>query len=242
MTFKKLWSSINVFYVEELSWSAPVFTDRREAGQLLGRLLAKEGLRLDAVFGLAAGGVPVALEAAQELGICIDIIVVKKITYPWTTEAGFGAVAIDGSYEYDRAAAAYAGLSEEHVKVRVRELLEYVRRRTVLVRGSMEYPRLEGRKVLVVDDGIATGYTMRVGVKLLKSLGASKVYAAAPTASIDGAKFVADVADAVYVLNLRSGPYFAVADAYMEWHDVSDEELVVLVDEARTRGLLCPWL
>jgi putative phosphoribosyl transferase len=231
----------NVYHVEELSWRAPVFRDRRDAGRILGELLAGE-VSVNVVYGLAAGGVPVALEAAGRLGGCLDIVVVKKITYPWTTEAGYGAVAVDGTFEYDVEAARMLGLTGEDVARRVGEVLRAVRRRTVLARGSSEYPRLEGASVVVVDDGIATGYTMRVAVRFLRRLGAGRVYAAAPTASVDGALFVGEVADAVYVANLRGGPYYAVADAYMEWHDVSDEELLEYVREARRRGLLCPWL
>jgi putative phosphoribosyl transferase len=230
-----------VYYVEELSWRAPVFADRREAGKLLGKLLA-DALKIDAVYGLAAGGVPVAIEAAKRIGACFDVVVVKKITYPWTTEAGYGAVAVDGSLEYSREAAEMLGFNEDYVRKEAERVLQAVKRRTLMVRGTEKYPDMKGKKLVVIDDGIATGYTMRVAVQFLRSLGAEKVYAATPTASVDGALFVAEKADAVYVINLRGGPYYAVADAYMEWHDVSDEELVGYVEEAKREGLLCPWL
>ncbi len=232
----------NVYYVEELSWSAPVFTDRREAGEILGHVLSRHLGGAHVVFGLAAGGVPVALEVARKLGACLDVVVVKKITYPWTTEAGFGAVAVDGTVEYDESVARSLGLDGERMARRVEEVRAYVERRTRLVRGTTEYPGLEGRTVVLVDDGIATGYTMRVAARFLRRLGPSRLYLAAPTASLDGARFVSGEADAVVVLNVRAGPVFAVADAYVEWHDVSDDELVAYVDEARRAGILCPWL
>jgi predicted phosphoribosyltransferase len=238
----KLEGTGNVYYVDELSWSAPVFTDRREAGEILGRILARRLGRVDVVYGLAAGGVPVALEAARQLGACLDVVVVKKITYPWTTEAGFGAVAVDGSYDYDRSAASYLGYSDAKVAELAREVRERVVRRTLLVRGSTEYPVLRGLRVVLVDDGIATGYTMLVAARFLRRLGPDKLYLAAPTASIDGARFVSGEADEVVVVNIRGGPVYAVADAYVEWHDVSDEELSAYIDEAREGGLLCPWV
>ena len=243
MGLKLLEGTANVYYVEELSWAAPVFTDRREAGDVLAEAVLERAGRPDAVFGLAAGGVPVALEVAARTHSCLDVVVVKKITYPWTTEAGFGAVAPDGSYDYSPEGARLAGYtSREEVEEAARRVHDYVVRRTRLVRGTDSYPRLDGRRVVVVDDGIATGYTMLVAVRFLKRLGASRVYAAAPTASVDGARLVAGEADEVVVVNLRSGPYYAVADAYTEWHDVGDDELVAYVEEAATRNLLCPWL
>ncbi len=239
----RLEGTSNVYYVEELSWTAPVFTDRREAGTLLGDLLWEELGSVDAVFGLAAGGVPVALEVAARLGSCFDIVVVKKITYPWTTEAGFGAVAPDGSYDYDPEGAALAGYrSEDEVREAARRVRDYVVRRTMLVRGSTDYPRLDGKSVIVVDDGVATGYTMLVTAKFLRSLGADQIYGAAPTASVEGAKLVSKAVDRLIVINLRGGPVYAVADAYTEWHDVSDTELAAYMDEAGKRDLLCPWV
>ncbi len=227
----------NVYYVEELSWRYPVFRDRRHAGRLLGSLLSSLPEKPVAVYALAAGGIPVALEAAEALGACMDVVVVKKITYPWTTEAGYGAVAPDGGYEYDRRVHDLLGYTLEEVRKQAAMVHRYVVERTLRLRGSLEYKPPNGL-VAVVDDGIATGYTMLVALGFLERVGARKLLAAAPTASVDGAMMVSEKAP-VYVLNLRRGPYYAVADAYVEWHDVSDEEAKSLLEEARRKGLLC---
>ena len=232
-------------YCRELSWRAPVFRDRLEAGRLLGAFVEQVlgSNSVDVVFGLAAGGVPVAFEVSRVIGACFDVVVVKKITFPWTTEAGFGAVAIDGSFEYDeKIAHEYLGYNRETVMVLVDNIREYVFERTLRLRGNTSYPRLKKKRVLLVDDGIATGYTMAVGVKFLRSLGAQKVVVATPTASVDGAIRVSHVADQVVVLNLRGGPYYAVADAYVEWHDVSDDEARSYLEKAVNEKLACTWV
>ncbi|ABM80353.1 phosphoribosyltransferase [Hyperthermus butylicus] len=217
-------SGDRVVYCSELSWKQPVFRDRIHAGEVLAEFIHAIGVRTDYVFGLAAGGVPVAATTACKLGVAFDAIVVKKITFPWTSEAGFGAVALDGTLLYDEDVAGRLGYSKEDVKIIARKLSNYIEERTRRIRGSTNYPSLNGMTVLLVDDGIATGYTMAVGVQFLRKLGASRVIAAAPTGSIDGSLMVSKYTELVAVANLRSGPYFAVADAYLEWHDVSDDE------------------
>ena len=228
----------NIIYCEDTSWKTHVFKNRFEAGEKLALYLLDQGIgREYIVFGLVAGGVPVAYSVAKTIGSPMDILVVKKITYPWTTEAGFGAVTVDGSYDYDAFAAyMYLRYSDEQVARLAKHVHEYVLARTRRLRKRVEYERLDGRRVVLVDDGIATGYTMVVGVRFLKKLGASSVIAAAPTASSDGAKLVAREADKVVVLNLRHPPY-AVADAYEEWHDVSDEEVLEILEQARREKL-----
>ncbi len=223
----------NIIYCNDTSWRTRVFKNRFEAGEKLALFLLDQGIGGEGiVFGLAAGGVPVAYSVAKILGCLMDILVVKKITFPWTTEAGFGAVAINGSYDYDEFLAhAYLKYTEEQVAGLARHVHEYVVARTKRLRGKTEYDKLDGRRVVLVDDGIATGYTMIVGVRFLKKLGAASVIAAAPTASSDGARLVAREADKVVVLNLRHPPY-AVADAYEEWHDVSDEEVIDILEKA----------
>ncbi|MET1100866.1 MAG: phosphoribosyltransferase family protein [Pyrodictiaceae archaeon] len=231
-----------IVYLEDYSWREHVFKDRRSAGRVLGELLLEVVGTVHAVFGIAAGGVPVALEAADRLGSCLDIVFVKKITFPWTTEAGFGAVALDGTLEYDRLVAESMGFTGRVLEEMVRRALEAAKKRAALVRISTNYPSLKGMRVVVVDDGIATGYSMRVAVRFLRKRGAQVVVAAAPTASLEGAEFVAREADELVVANLRSGEVYAVADAYIEWYDVDDEELKSYLEEARRRKLLCPWI
>ena len=181
-------------------------------------------IEFDKVFAIPAGGVPVAIEVAEAYKKPLDLVIVKKVLYPWTTEAGFGAVAPDGT-----AVLAPVELPDEVIKEKVREALEKVLYREKILRGGRPYevpPR-----VAVIDDGIATGYTMIAAIRFLRKMGAESVIAAAPTASADGASLVAKEADLVVVPNIRSGPYFAVAEAYVEWRDLTEEEVLEMLSE-----------
>ncbi len=219
-----------ILYCRDLVDRVAVFRDRADAGVFLSSVVRKvlgEEYEDLIVIGLVAGGVPVAVALSREIKAKLDVVVVKKILYPWTTEAGFGAVAPDGRFEYDENIAhVFLGYDKSTVEKLANEVYVYVRNRTLKVRGNLDYSNIEGRKVLVVDDGIATGYTMIVCVNFLRRVGAEKVYVAVPTSSLDGAIRVSKYSDLVIVANLRRGDFFAVADAYVEWHDVSDEELV----------------
>ncbi|MFN4046155.1 MAG: phosphoribosyltransferase, partial [Acidilobaceae archaeon] len=203
----------NIYYCEDYSWRYGVFKDRLEAGLLLASFIKQviggfEGY----IVGLAAGGVPVAYAVSEALRLPLDVVVVKKITYPWTTEAGFGAVAVDGTLEYDVEAARSIGYTAGDVKVRAQQVMEHVIGRTLRLRGSTDYGNLRGERVILVDDGIATGYTIIVASKFLRNIGAASLTIATPTSSIDGALAAAREAERLLVLNMRTGPFYAVAD------------------------------
>ncbi|NOZ89579.1 MAG: phosphoribosyltransferase [Crenarchaeota archaeon] len=220
-----------------------VFRDRWHAGRVLAgflRLLIEAGRlpRPSVVYAIPAGGVPVGVVVAEELGVPLDVVVVKKVLYPWTTEAGFGAVAPGGVVVLDEAEA--SRLPGEAVEAAVAEAAGRVEERLRLLRGGAGYEGLEGEPVLVVDDGIAAGWTMLAACRFLRGLGASYVAAAAPTGSVDGCLRVRGCADAVAVVNLRGGPVFAVADAYLEWRDLSDWEVLEVLREAEARGVYRP--
>ena len=222
-----------IIYDPELSERAPVYKDRRHAGRVLAEFMAKNGLAPDFVLAIPAGGVPVAIEVAKRFGVKMDLIIVKKVLYPWTTEAGFGAVGPLGTVIIGP-----NPLREEEVEEQVEQARRKVELRERVLRGGRPYPDLSGMRVAVVDDGIAAGYTMMVAVLAAKKMGAEEVWAAAPTASLDGAQRVAQAADLVIVPNIRSGPVFAVADAYEVWYDLSEEDVLELLEEARRLGLL----
>lgn len=206
-----------------------VFRDRRHAGESLAGML--EALRgSDAiVLAIPAGGVPVAAEIARRLALPLDLAVVSKALLPWTTEAGFGAVAFDGSAWIDEEAVRAFGLSRADVARSVAAAREKVTRRVARLRGVKPMPALADRAAILVDDGIAAGSTMRAAIEALRKLGAKRVAVAVPTALDRSARTIASLADEVFVANLRHGASFAVADAYEEWYDVSEEEVAALI-------------
>ena len=185
------------------------------------------------VLAIPAGGVPVGVALARELGLELDVAVVSKVLLPWNTEAGYGAVAFDGSVSLNQGLIASAGLSPQQVERGVEQTREKVRRRWRELRGERPLPDVTDRTVILVDDGLASGYTMMVAAGAVKAAGASRVIIATPTAHADAIARVRGAADAVYCANLRGSYSFAVAAAYRRWHDVDLAEVKAALAQAR---------
>lgn len=223
-------------YHDELSLRdrAPVFADRREAGERLAQMLDEFRGSGALVAAIPAGGVPVAIEIAARLDLALDVLPVSKILLPWNTESGFGAVAFDGSVWVNERDALRLGLSPQAVRQSTAQARSKVERRMSLLRGDRPLPELEGRSVLVVDDGVAGGSTMRVAVSALRGLGAGKVIVAVPTGHHGTVSAIAEIADELYCANVRRGSSFAVADAYERWYDLNEAELMSLLNSMQS--------
>ena len=181
------------------------------------------------LLAIPAGGVPVAAAMAAALGLPLDVAPVSKVLYPWTTESGYGAVAFDGSVWVDESRRAGHGLSPAQVERAVKDARAKVERRLARLRAGRAPLAIEGRTVIVVDDGIAAGSTMRTAIAALRKAGAASVIVAVPTAHKSALDVISKLADSVYCANVRSGASFAVADAYAEWRDLTDEEIGALL-------------
>ncbi|WJW75109.1 phosphoribosyltransferase family protein [Thiohalobacter sp. IOR34] len=213
----------------ELRQRTGVFHDREAAGRVLAQMLESWHGSNALVLGIPAGGVPVAAGMARELGLPLDVAVVSKILLPWTSEAGFGAVGFDGTVWINPEYVAHYGLDAETIERQTRAAVEKVRRRVARFRGRHPWPDLRQRPVILVDDGLAAGSTLRVAAQALRRQGASPLIIAIPTGPASSLTALADQADEIYCANVRSGPYFAVADAYQHWTDVSEEEVEALL-------------
>jgi predicted phosphoribosyltransferase len=143
------------------------------------------------------GGVPVGYEVARALKAGFDLLICRKLLIPWNREAGFGAVDPDGNVFVDEGLASALGLGREQVEDAVREQLEEIRRRNVVLRRGRPYPRLDGRRIVIVDDGVAAGYTMMAAVRFARGRGANKVYVATPTGHVESINRLSRVADMV---------------------------------------------
>jgi predicted phosphoribosyltransferase len=181
------------------------------------------------VLAVPAGGVPVGCEVARRLSLPLDVLVVSKVTLPWDTEAGYGAVAFEGTVRINEALRDRLRLSREEVEQGISRTREKVGRRQLLLRGGRPSPDFRGRPVIVVDDGLASGYTMSVGVEALRKSGAGEIIVAVPTGHLDSVERLAREAEFIYCANVRSGWRFAVADAYQRWSDVAEEELIEML-------------
>jgi predicted phosphoribosyltransferase len=218
-----------VIECSELRNRPRIFADRVHGGRVLARMLEGYSGSGALVMAVPAGGVPVGAELATRLGLPLDVAVVSKITLPWNTEAGYGAVAFDGTVRINRSLAASVGLSEAQIRQGIENTTARVSRRMQRLRGDKPWPDLRGRPVIVVDDGLASGFTMLVTLQALRGKGADQLVVAVPTAPHDTFARLAERGYAVYCANVREGRPFAVADAYKKWADVREEDAATIL-------------
>lgn len=219
----------NFFDLPELRNQAGVFRDREHAGGVLSKMLEQYKNSDAVVFAIPAGGVPVGAAAAKNLQIPLDVAVVSKITLPWNTEAGYGAVAFDGTVLINQNIVSRTGLSENEIEKGIQKTLDKVKKRVMEFRKVKSPIPVENRPVILVDDGIASGFTMLVAVEALKNSGADEIIIAVPTGHLEAVKDIVPNVKAVYCANLRSEWAFAVADAYMKWSDVTEDEVIQIL-------------
>jgi putative phosphoribosyl transferase len=207
-----------------------MFIDRKDAGEQLARALAPYKGRGALVLAIPRGGVRVGYYVARELGAEFSLVVARKLPLPSNPEAGFGAVAEDGSAFVFEDARRF--LEPAVIERIVAEQRAEVARRIAALRGGEPLPPLEGRTVILVDDGIAMGSTMRAAIMMCRKADAASVVVAAPVSGPDVAASMRALADDVVIL--ETPPNFrAVAQAYANWYDVPDAEVVAIMDRWR---------
>ena len=213
---------------QELREQQDVFADRAEAGAILADLVAELALPNPLVLAIPAGGLPVAVPVAESLHCPLDVAVVSKIVLPWNSEAGYGAVAFDGSYRLNHDLVQGIALNEEEVERGITATRAKVARRVDSLRGQRPFPDLAAHDIVVVDDGLASGFTMLTAIDALRRTGAGQIGIAVPTGLADTVRRLAGEVDWICCANLRSRLPFAVASAYRRWRDVAEAEAAEL--------------
>lgn len=213
-----------------------LFRDRVHGGEVLAEMLSSFSGGDALVCALPAGGVPVSLPIARILGLELKAAAVSKITLPWETEAGYGAVAFDGTVRLNRELVDRLGLTERQIEEGKTLTREKVRRRMELLEADGLDARPDGRTVIVVDDGLASGLTMLTAVEALRKGGARHIVAAAPTGHGRTVERLAREVDEMYCPNIRSRYPFAVAEAYRRWSDVPEKKAVAMLRTWRRNG------
>jgi putative phosphoribosyl transferase len=214
-----------------------VFRDRFHAGEALAERIESLGYTEDAyLLAIPAGGVQVACILAERLGLPLDLVVTRKLHVPWNREAGFGAVSWDGLMFLNERLVAALGLTEEAIRLCVEEERTAIERRFRKFRGDRPFPDLKGKTAIVVDDGLASGFSMMTTLRALLDREPKELVVAVPTAPQSAIELVRPHADLILCLNIRTGPFFAVADAYEVWYDLEDEDVVKLLEGCRYRG------
>jgi putative phosphoribosyl transferase len=210
-----------------------IFRDREEAGRLLGAELKRVGrMRDPIVLALPRGGVPVGFEVARALDAPLDVLVVRKLGYPGQEELAIGAIASGGVRVLNEELLAGTGLPAGAVeRIAQRERLE-LERREKAYRGEAPSPRLEGRSVILVDDGLATGATMSAAVAAVRQLRPAEVIVAVPVAPHETVARLDREADLVICLETPR-PFLAIGSLYASFPQLRDEEVVELLARAR---------
>ena len=200
-----------------------MFADRKDAGQKLARALENYREQRPLVLAIPKGGVEVGYEVAKHLGCEFSILIARKLPFPDNPEAGFGAVAEDGSTFINDCAA--RGLSQHTVDQILKQQRREIKRRIAALRKGQPLPQIADRTVILIDDGIAMGSTMRAGISLCRNKKAKKVVVASPVAGPATVAELAKIVDDVVVLE-KPAFFRAVAQVYANWYDVCDEEVI----------------
>jgi predicted phosphoribosyltransferase len=208
------------------------FRDRSEAGRLLAGMLEQYADRDDVVvLALPRGGVPVGYEVATALGAPLDVFVVRKLGVPGHEELAMGAIASGGALVLDERVVRALGIPREQIERTVDVELHELERRESLYRAGRDPLQLEGKTVILVDDGLATGSTMQAAALAVRQLSPERIVVAVPVAAAETCDDFRDVVDDV-VCGVTPRPFYAVGMWYEDFSQTSDEEVRALLERA----------
>ncbi len=212
-----------------------LFRDRREAGKLLAQKLMDLKGHPDAiVLGIPRGGVVVAYEVAKALELPLDVFIARKIGAPGNPELAIGAVASDGTVILDELSINFMGVSKQYIEKEIERQKEEIRKRLLTYRGGREGYPLQGKIVILVDDGVATGATTIASLRAIRASNPSQTILAVPVAPPDTVEKLRREADRVICLYTPS-PFWAVGAFYLNFEQTSDEEVQTLLAELAPR-------
>jgi predicted phosphoribosyltransferase len=208
------------------------FRDRFEAGRVLGERLHPYAGRSDVlVLALPRGGVPVGFEVARRLGAPLDVFVVRKLGMPGHEELAMGAIATGGARVFNEEVVQRYRISEQAIARAIEREERELARREQLFRGSRGPPRIEGRTVILVDDGLATGSTMRAALMALHEQRPARVVVGVPVGAPETCEEFQSEADEV-ICAITPEPFYAVGQWYDDFTQTSDEEVHELLERA----------
>ncbi len=207
------------------------YDDRAHAGRALAAELERYRGSETLVLAVPRGGVTVGAEVAEALDAELDVIVARKLGTPYNPELAMGAVAGDGVPFVDRRLAARLGISDDRIAEEATRQAEEVRRREAAYRGDRPEPDVAGRTVVVVDDGVATGATLRVALQAVRRRNPGRLVCAVPVGPADTLDRLADECDEV-VCPLRPRHFMAVGEWYGDFRQVGDDEVRRVLGQA----------
>lgn len=206
-----------------------VFQDRKDAGlQLVSKLQSYKNRKDVVVLGLARGGVVVAHAVAKALNLPLDVIVVRKVGAPFNEELAIGAIAQTGQGIFNERLIASLGVSRDYIEKEVARQKKIAENRLASYRSSSKAVDIKGKTVILVDDGIATGASMRVAIKSVKGQGAKKIVLAIPVAAQDALQQMKKEVDEIFCLD-SPDDFEAVGQFYKRFDQTEDDEIITLL-------------
>ena len=224
------------------------YESRFQAGQILAEFILKSSTDLKSkldkfidkffVFTIPNGGVPVAEGFCNKLNLKYDIIIVRKIKIPFNTEAGFGAITTDGTILINEPLLNSLNLSKFQLEKSIESTKNEINERTKFYNKGTEFHEtykklIENRYVFLMDDGLASGFTMLAAIQMVKKYKPAKTYIAIPTAPLHTISRVQKEVNEVFCPNSRNTMWFAVADAYQYWYDVPESEVLEIIKKSK---------
>jgi putative phosphoribosyl transferase len=208
------------------------FRDRFDGGRVLAAQLAHYSNAVDVlVLALPRGGVPVAFEIATRLNIPMDIFLVRKLGVPGYEELAMGAIASGGAFVLNEEIVQHLGISEQIINMAVSEQQRELERREELYRGSRPPPELKDRRTILVDDGLATGASMRAAIRALRQSRPASITVAVPVASASTCEQLKHEVDEMICARTPE-PFEAVGQWYSDFQQLTDEEVTGLLNRA----------
>jgi len=210
------------------------FRDRSEAGRVLAQQLTEYAGRDDViVLALPRGGIPVGYEVAKALGAPLEVFVARKLGVPGHQELAMGAIASGGSAVLDQGLVRRLGVTQAQLDRAVADETRELERREQAYRGDREAPDLRGKTVILVDDGLATGATMRAATLAVRDQQPARIVVAVPVAAEETCDQFRDVVDDV-ICAVTPKPFYAVGMWYEDFDQTTDDEVRELLERART--------
>ncbi len=213
------------------------FANRTEAGRRLSAALAKHSNARPVILALPRGGVPVAAEVAKALEAPLDLILVRKVGVPWHRELAMGAV-VDGATPIvvrNEDVIGMAGIGEEEFSLACKQELAEIERRRKAYLGDRKRAEISGRTVIIIDDGIATGATIRAALKATRMRNPGKLILAIPVAPAESLEELQGDADEIVCLESHTA-FGAIGYYYLNFDQVSDEEVVAILAKCPARS------
>jgi predicted phosphoribosyltransferase len=213
-----------------------MFKDRKDAGiKLAEQLKDFEGQRDVLILALPRGGVVTGVAVANMLRVPLDVFIVRKIGHPLQPELAAGAISETGSIVYNEEVVASVGITKEYLRGEAARQREEIARRVEMYRGGQRLVNLRGKTIILVDDGVATGATMKTAIESLRREQVGKLIVAVPVAPSDTAAILRKIADIFVCLEVPDD-FMAVGSYYAEFRQIMDAEVVALLGDLQERG------